>query len=783
MVAPLSSRLVLTVNPRVTFRWSARSVEVDSRTRAATGSSEESVGLSTLRAEERTLLALADGRRTIEDLAQLAGMTTSVAAGYLRALCDRGILISDEASLTSSTSDSAGELSTNMPASPEMADAELSDPVEYDYSDSMEGQKESPVDVVARQSASGGDGSVAGGSLPDRRTEVAPPPDLIRVTLDGLQGEAHTSSGNPSEPAATQPATSPVTPAPATSPQSEGHQPRKSGSGPNATLWWVPRPSPARETGDESAPSDAQSGDSASPPRARPNSPEATVVVFGSTPSEPASAVRPAAAPPSSTLDSTVEPLSSNTGAPPASAAAVTSTFRVGAYEVAIRIAQGAMGSIYVCRRTGAGAFQRLYTLKVVRQHASQTEVAVKSFAREARIGGMLNHPNLQVLVDVGAYQNQPFLILDYIEGTSLGELLIDERRPPPGVVVAIMLDLLRGLQYVHAITDQEGRRLGLVHADISPQNVLVGVDGSARLTDFGSARHAHDDDAGDADPGTIGKPAFMAPEQLLGQSLDSRTDIFSVGAVMWTALTGQSLFAGETYDQTVMKVLKRKIPPPSEFGGPPSLDAIVLKALSRSPEGRYTNAEEMARELLDAAAADRLVASASEVGQWVRREFGELLADRRRKIQEVFGAGPRAQDAPIKVQVPRPHRVTPRTVDGFEKMPTKTVQLDAMSIAQAREVMAASAAGASAVRRAARPRGPDRASRSQWILVIMAAVFAAGALGLAIAYFVSSLNAPPKREFRRQPVGESEVRGADPALPASGPVPVPAVAPRADSP
>ena len=311
-------------------------------------------------------------------------------------------------------------------------------------------------------------------------------------------------------------------------------------------------------------------------------------------------------------------------------------SFRVGNYDVITRIAQGGMGSIYLCRRSAEKGFQRLFVLKAVRQHSAQTEAAIRSFQREARIGGLLAHPNVLSVIDVGNYQDQPFLILDYVDGASLSDLLADGDnpiRPAPSVVVTIFLDALRGLQRAHDLQGVDGKSLGLVHGDFSPHNILVGTDGASRLTDFGSARLTAlpEDRAEGGSP--LGKPSYMSPEQLQGEPIDHRTDIFSVGVALWTALTGQKLFTDPSYEKTVMNVLRKKIPPPSTLGAPAALDDVCLRALSRTPGGRYASAEEMAQDLLQAAGGAHLVASPHQVGRWVQQSVGDVLADRRRRV------------------------------------------------------------------------------------------------------------------------------------------------------
>ena len=279
------------------------------------------------------------------------------------------------------------------------------------------------------------------------------------------------------------------------------------------------------------------------------------------------------------------------------------------------------MGSVYAGRRTGAVGFRRLFAIKVIRQDSGQEQAAERSFIREVQIGSWLDHPNTQSVVDVGTYKNQPYLVLQFVEGTNLEELSFG-RRVPPDILVAMLVDVLRGLQSAHELSDDQGKWLGLVHSDVSPPNILVGTDGVARLTDFGSARFTALGETGQADPTNLGKPAFMAPEQLYVEPLDARTDIFAVGVMMWTALTGQPLFSADSYEQIIANVLQKEIAPPSAHGAPACFDEICLRALSRPREGRYSSAEEMAQALLKVGFTNDLLAPPTAVGAFVRREL-----------------------------------------------------------------------------------------------------------------------------------------------------------------
>ena len=314
--------------------------------------------------------------------------------------------------------------------------------------------------------------------------------------------------------------------------------------------------------------------------------------------------------------------------------------FRLGPYEVAHKIGEGGMGSVYVGRRTGAVGFRRIFAIKVVRQDTGQEQAAERSFVREVQIGSLLDHPNIQSVYDVGTYKNQPYLVLQFVEGINLEEASYG-RPVPPEILVTILLDVLRGLNGAHDLMDEDRRWLGLVHADVSPPNVLVGVDGVARLTDFGSARFTALGESGRADPTNLGKPAFMSPEQLMSEPLDRRADLFAVGIMMWTALTGQELFAADSYDQILGNVLQKEVPPPSTYGSPSCLDEICLRALDRSRDGRFTSADEMAATLIKVAAANDLIAPPTAVGAFVRRQMANVDVERRKRIEAMLPLDP----------------------------------------------------------------------------------------------------------------------------------------------
>lgn len=321
----------------------------------------------------------------------------------------------------------------------------------------------------------------------------------------------------------------------------------------------------------------------------------------------------------------------------------------LGRYEILSRIARGGMGTVYLCRVTGEGGFRRLFALKVLRRHLARDRSAAEMFLKEAQVAARIYDPHVVGIVDVGTYGAQPYLVMDYVEGGSFHELL--QRHPryrPPRLVIPILIDALCGLHAAHALVDDQGAPLGLVHCDVSPHNLLIGVDGSGRLSDFGIAKAA----MAAADPpriSTRGKPAYLAPEQATRQPVDHRTDVFSAGVVMWNALTGERLFDGTTVEETIENVLSRPIPPPSAVGlkPPPCLDAICLRALARDPAARYQSAEEMMQELRTVALHEDLLGSPSDVARWVVATFGPELQARRLSALDASRRG-RGVEAPL---------------------------------------------------------------------------------------------------------------------------------------
>jgi serine/threonine-protein kinase len=369
----------------------------------------------------------------------------------------------------------------------------------------------------------------------------------------------------------------------------------------------------------------------------------------------------------------------------------------IGRYQILCRIGRGGMGSVYLCRLSSQGGFRRLFALKLLRKHLLADSASAQRFLDEARLAGHIHHHNVVSVIDAGVHASQPYLVMDYVEGGSLKDLLGSHSvLRSPQLVVSVVLDALAGLHAAHTLVGDDGAPLDIVHCDVSPENLLVGIDGVCRLTDFGVARQGPD--RRDPRQVTHGKPAYLAPEQILGGRVDSRADVFAMGAILYRALTGIKLFEAATVELTLQMVCKQRIEPPSTVGlkPPPCFDFVCMRALERDPDRRFSSAQEMMMELRRIALRENLLAPTSEVAAWVRESVGRDLTRRRLIVLEASQRSrPMAVQSPL---LPRPSSAPP--ADGREhseappssslpppnsSQESRTIALDPSQVAAAR--------------------------------------------------------------------------------------------------
>ncbi|KYF89394.1 hypothetical protein BE18_38125, partial [Sorangium cellulosum] len=264
------------------------------------------------------------------------------------------------------------------------------------------------------------------------------------------------------------------------------------------------------------------------------------------------------------------------------------------------------MATVYLGRAIGAGGFERLVALKMMHPHIAAEPEFVAMFLDEARLAARVRHPNVVATFDL--VEDPLFLVMEYIEGPSLHLLLRTcaraKRRVPIGIVLRIFLDMLAGLHAAHELTGSEGEPLNLVHRDVSPQNVIVGIDGVSRITDFGVAR-AETRLMSTQGNALKGKLSYMAPEQIQAEQVDRRSDVYSAGVVLWEMLTEERLFKADNDGALIAQILKGPPAGPRAVvpSVPAALDTICMRALRADPDDRFPTAAAFAETLEEAAA------------------------------------------------------------------------------------------------------------------------------------------------------------------------------------
>jgi serine/threonine protein kinase len=433
----------------------------------------------------------------------------------------------------------------------------------------------------------------------------------------------------------------------------------------------------------------------------------------------------------------------------------------VGRYRLYGIIAAGGMATVHYGRMHGQLGFARTVAIKRLHREYARDPDFVAMFMDEARLAVRLHHPNVVETLDVFADGGELFLAMEYVPAVSLALLLeaaqASRELVPPPVAAAIVADVLRGLHAAHEATDEAGNPLDIVHRDVSPQNILVGADGSARVLDFGVAKASGRQQV-TRDGQVKGKLAYMSPEQISNVFVTRQSDVFSASIVLWETLTRTRLFQADSASSVLARVLSAPIAAPSAIapGLPPELDAIALKGLARDLAERYTTAREMAQDL----EARTTLATASQVGEWVERLAGDELAKRAAHVAQIESES-------------RSERVSIGTL----LSPTPAAQMGPGHAA---------------------PRGPERRRGRHLLAVVAGALLSAGALTAVVftgraaplrtrasvpgkasesatASEAASSPAPalvsaPARETATAPAGEIVAPRTVPAAPVSGP-------------
>src|SRR5690349_683479 len=333
-------------------------------------------------------------------------------------------------------------------------------------------------------------------------------------------------------------------------------------------------------------------------------------------------------------------PSSGGGGAPPGVSGsmpdikAAGGTYFLGRYRVVDEIGIGGMASVHLARMDGPGGFQKWVAIKKIHPHLVEDESFVQMFLDEARVAARISHPNVATVFDLGKHEDTYWIAMEYLHGEPLREVM---RRTeelgtamPPEIACRVIADAAEGLHAAHELLGKNGEKLGLVHRDVTPHNLFVTYDGVTKVVDFGiakfSSRMSH------TRAGTLkGKLAYMSPEQVHGEGIDRRTDIFALGVVLWELTTGQRLFRMESDLDTLAKVQECNVPRPSTLirGYPVDLEKIVMKALAKNRGERFRTARELSRALQSLLMRRGLFIASDEVAAYTQSIFTDRIQKR----------------------------------------------------------------------------------------------------------------------------------------------------------
>ena len=329
---------------------------------------------------------------------------------------------------------------------------------------------------------------------------------------------------------------------------------------------------------------------------------------------------------------------------------AVEQPVRFGKYNLLDRVSVGGMAEVFRAK-TADG---KLYALKRILPSLAEDEGFIKMFIQEAKISGQLVHPNIARIFELGRCEGAHFIAMEYVWGRDLTQIrnrLKKLKQPMPlDLATLIMVKALDGMDYAHKRRDGFQRTLDLVHRDCSPHNMLVGYDGEVKLIDFGIAK------AKSSFVKTVGvlkgKFAYMSPEQTTGKAIDRRSDIFSLGIVLYEIITGERLFVGDSDFAVLERVRTVDVRPPHEVAPetPPEIEAVIMKSLSRDVSDRYQWCSEMRADLARCG-----IATSEELSAWMRELFADEIANEREDIGlPLAGSHQLRRSAPIPAEPTR---------------------------------------------------------------------------------------------------------------------------------
>lgn len=307
------------------------------------------------------------------------------------------------------------------------------------------------------------------------------------------------------------------------------------------------------------------------------------------------------------------------------------------------RVNKGGMAEVFRAKLTGAESFQRLLAIKCMLPTLAQDREFVSMFVDEAKLAAQLSHANIVQIHELGKVDDQLYIAMELINGRDLRHIIKTAReagkRVPLPFAAYVIAKAAEGLDFAHRKKGVDGTPLNLVHRDISPQNILLSYDGEVKVVDFGIAKA--EERATQTQAGMLkGKFAFMSPEQVNGDPVDQRTDIFALGAVLFEAVTGERLFQGKSDIDLLKRVRAAELPPLDKVlaGAPEELKDCLRRALAREPQNRFTYASELAEALSPLLIDNRIIFGAKHASEFMESLYAAEIQELTRKLQEYAG-------------------------------------------------------------------------------------------------------------------------------------------------
>ncbi len=298
-------------------------------------------------------------------------------------------------------------------------------------------------------------------------------------------------------------------------------------------------------------------------------------------------------------------------------------------YQILAKLAMGGMAEIFLARGESTTGVERYVVLKrIIREKAHDTQF-VQMFLEEARLAAQLQHANIAQVYDIGKLGESYFFTMEYVHGETVRDVLQRarslRRELPLGLILTVIAGTAAGLHHAHERIGIDGRPLGIVHRDVSPSNLMVSYDGSVKVVDFGVAKaenRAHETQSG----AVKGKISYLSPEQCRGAPVDRRSDLFSLGIVLWEMLTLERLYRRASDFENMAAIVNEPTPSPTTHrpGLPHDLEQLSLRLLSKRPEARFATAQDLLEEIEEIAARNGLVLSISALGRFMKELFGQ---------------------------------------------------------------------------------------------------------------------------------------------------------------